>query len=42
LSEAEILRSYPTLRAQDLVEAWSYWQAHPQEIEQQIAENEAA
>jgi uncharacterized protein (DUF433 family) len=23
LSEAEILRSYPTLRAQDLVEAWS-------------------
>ena len=42
LSEAEILRSYPTLRAQDLVEAWSYWQAHPQEIEKQIAENESA
>jgi len=42
LSEAEILRSYPTLRAQDLVEAWSYWQAHSQEIEKQIAENESA
>jgi len=42
VSEADILRAYPTLRAQDLVEAWAYWHAHPAEIEQQIQANEAA
>ena len=41
-SEADLLRSYPTLRAQDLVAAWSYWRAHPAEIERQIHDNEAA
>lgn len=41
-SEAEILQAYPTLRAQDLVEAWAYWHAHPNEIERQIQANEAA
>ena len=41
-SEADILRAYPTLRAQDLVEAWAYCHAHPTEIEQQIQSNEAA
>ena len=41
-SEADLLEAYPTLRAQDLVEAWAYWHAHPSEIEQQIQANEAA
>ena len=41
-SEAELLRSYPTLRAEDLVQAWAYVRGHRLEIEQQIRENEAA
>ncbi len=41
-SEADLLRAYPTLRAQDIVEAWAYQQAHPETIEQQIRNNEAA
>lgn len=41
-SEADLLRAYPTLRAQDLVNAWAYVAAHRQEIEQQIRENEEA
>jgi len=40
-SDAEILRAYPTLRAQDLSNAWGYVRTHPEEIEQQIAENES-
>lgn len=42
LSEADLLRSYPTLRAEDLVNAWAYHRAHPDEIARQIRENEAA
>jgi uncharacterized protein (DUF433 family) len=42
MSEAEILQSYPTLRAEDLVNAWAYYRSHRQEIDQQITENEAA
>jgi uncharacterized protein (DUF433 family) len=41
-SEADLLRSYPTLRAEDLTNAWAYFRSHRQEIEQQIRENEAA
>ncbi len=41
-TEAELLRSYPTLSAEDLANAWSYVRAHRAEIDQQIAENEAA
>ena len=41
-SEADILRSYPTLTAQDLTNAWAYYRSHREEIEQQIDENEAA
>jgi uncharacterized protein (DUF433 family) len=41
-SEADLLRAYPTLRAEDLANAWSYYRAHRDEIEQQIRENEAA
>ncbi len=40
--EAEILRSYPTLRAEDLANAWAYVRAHKKEIDRQIRENEAA
>ncbi len=42
MSEAELLRAYPTLRAEDLVNAWAYYRAHPGEIDAQIAEHEAA
>lgn len=42
LSEADILRSYPTLRAADLAQAWSYAAEHADEIEQAIRENEEA
>lgn len=41
-SEAKILENYPTLRAVDLVNAWAYADAHQEEIEQEIMENEAA
>lgn len=42
MSEADILRSYPTLRAEDLANTWAYYRLHRAEIEQQIADNEAA
>lgn len=42
LSEADLLRAYPSLRAEDLVNAWAYYRSHRNEIEQQIRENEAA
>lgn len=41
ISEAEMLRSYPTLRAADLVQAWNYVDKHRAEIEQAIQENES-
>ena len=41
-SEADLLRSYPSLRAEDLSNAWSYYRSHKEEIEQQIKENEEA
>jgi uncharacterized protein (DUF433 family) len=41
-SEADLLRSYPTLRAEDLANAWAYYRSHREEIDRQIAENEAA
>ena len=40
LNEADILRSFPTLHAEDLANAWSYHRAHREEIERAIAENE--
>lgn len=39
-SEADVLRAYPTLRYQDLVNAWAYVAAHRPQIEAQIQENE--
>ena len=41
LSEGGILQAFPTLCAEDLVNAWAYIRAHREEIERDIAENEA-
>ena len=41
-SEAALLQSYPTLRAEDIVQAWSYVRAHHDEIDRQIRDNEDA
>jgi len=41
-SEAELLRSYPTLHAEDLTNAWAYFRSHREEIDRQIRENEEA
>lgn len=42
ISEADLLRCYPTLRAEDLANAWAYVRAHREEIDRQVLENEAA
>jgi uncharacterized protein (DUF433 family) len=41
-SDADLLRCYPTLRAEDLVNAWASARSHRDEIDRQIEENEAA
>jgi uncharacterized protein (DUF433 family) len=41
-SEADLLTAYPTLRAEDLANAWAYYRSHQEEIERQIRENETA
>jgi len=41
-SEAELLRCYPTLHAEDLTNAWGYYRSHREEIDRQISDNEAA
>ena len=42
VNEADLLRSYPALRADDLSNAWAYVRARTDEIEAQIIENEQA
>src|SRR5271170_7359574 len=42
ISEAELLRSYPSLRAEDLANSWAYVRSHRDEIDRQIRENEEA
>jgi len=39
-SDVDILRSYPSLRAVDLAEAWAFADDHREEIEKDIRENE--
>jgi uncharacterized protein (DUF433 family) len=39
--DAELLRAYPTLRTDDLTNAWAYVESHRDEIDQQIRENES-
>lgn len=41
-TEAELLEAYPGLTNEDLLNAWAYYQAHRDEIERQIQENEAS
>ena len=41
-SEAELLRSFPGLRAEDLANAWAYVRTHRDQIDAQIRDNEAA
>ncbi len=41
-SDADLLRSYPTLCATDLANAWAYAQAYPDEIELTIQRNQVA
>lgn len=42
MTEADLLSSYPSLRAEDLANAWAYVRSHREEIEREIVENEAA
>ena len=42
ISEEEILSGYPTLREEDIANAWNYYRGHKEEIEAQIRENEEA
>ena|SRR6266850_2557528 len=39
--EAELLASYPTLRAEDLANAWAYVRSHQAQIDEQIRLNES-
>ena len=41
-SEADLLRSYSTLRADDLANAWAYVRSHRDEIDEQVRANEEA
>ena len=41
-TEAELLAAYPSLRAEDLANAWAFVRGRGPEIDQQIHENEAA
>ena len=41
-SEADLLRTYPALRAEDLANAWAYVRSHREQISAQIRDHEAA
>jgi len=41
-TEADLLTDYPSLRAEDLVNAWAYARAHQDEIDRLIQEHESA
>jgi uncharacterized protein (DUF433 family) len=41
-NDERILANYPTLRASDLLNAWAYVRAHPQEVQDAILTNESA
>ncbi|MBD2681128.1 MULTISPECIES: DUF433 domain-containing protein [Nostoc] len=38
-SEEELLRNYPALTPEDLKAAWLYYEEHPEEIDQVIADD---
>jgi uncharacterized protein (DUF433 family) len=39
-SEAHLLNSFPALRAEDLLNAWAYYRANKEEVDNEILENE--
>ena len=39
--ESELLDAYPSLRAEDLSNAWVYYEAHREEVDRRVEENEA-
>ena len=41
-TEQQLLAAYPSLRAEDLVNAWAYARSHAAEVDLRIRENEAA
>jgi uncharacterized protein (DUF433 family) len=41
-SEADLLRAYPTITAQDLANAWAFYRSHREQVDQQIQDNETA
>ena len=41
-SDADLLRAYPVLRAEDLSNAWAFVRSHGDEIDRQMLENEEA
>ncbi|HOY16854.1 MAG TPA: DUF433 domain-containing protein [Haliscomenobacter sp.] len=41
-SDPELLQNYPSLRQQDLDNAWNYYILHDKEIDSEIRENEEA
>ena len=42
VTEAQLLLDYPSLRAEDLVNAWAYVRAYRDEIDRQIEDQETA
>ena len=42
VTESRMLYEYPSLNAEDLVNAWAYVRHHPEEIDQEIETNESA
>jgi uncharacterized protein (DUF433 family) len=41
-TDGDLLRAYPTLGVEDLANTWDYYRSYEDEINTQIAENEAA
>ena len=39
MTDAELLADYPSLNAEDLVNAWQYARTHGEEIDREIAAN---
>jgi uncharacterized protein (DUF433 family) len=39
-TDTEVLRSYPTINADDLAAAWNYYESHREEIDEAIREEE--
>lgn len=39
-SETDLLNAYPSLRMEDLDNAWTYYDGHREEIDRLVAENE--